>query len=368
MNDLLYEVAFSLLPGMGTNAAKQVLNQVGTSRQLFEIEVRKLKKVLGLRKNTYDALLNKETLVQAEKIIEDCLKHDVQILFLNHADYPLRLKQIADAPLVLYVKGNMTQVNQRAVAVVGTRKPTAYGKEQTDLLVKALQAWNPVVVSGLAFGIDAQAHKASLHHGLPTYAVLGSGVQQVYPPEHKDLACRILEQQGAIMSEYPPFQKAEIYHFPERNRIIAGLSEAVIVVEAASKGGALITAQLANSYDREVMAIPGHLNHKYSMGCNDLIKTNQAHLYTNIDDLVQLLNWDLSSAPVQTSMVMKDTSMLSEHEKGVYELLLKEDALPIDEIAWKTSLTTSQTASILLNLEMMDYVKMLVGKKFKVKA
>ena len=367
MQNLLHRVALSIVPGVGIYSARQLITYCGSVEQIFNTPSGKLKKIPGIRDQIASALKDPQLFQKAESIVAQCNKHNIAMVFITDPLYPKRLKEIEDAPILIYTKGNTETDRNKTIAVVGTRKASAYGKQCLENLLQELTAWNPVIVSGLAYGIDITAHKICLDLGLRTIGVLGSGIQNIYPSLHQQIAQNMCEQ-GGLISEYAPNIKPEMYHFPARNRIIAGLCEGIIVAEAGEKGGALITAQLANSYNREVMAIPGNLNIPTSIGCNNLIKNNQAHLLTSGKDVAELLNWDIESTG-PSKFKLKDAELLAaltEEERKLYELIEKEENIQLDDLAWKSEIRISQVANLLLQLEMSGLIQMLPGKKIKI--
>jgi DNA processing protein len=367
MHELIYRVALSQVNGVGLYSTRQLLTYCGSVQQIFSTPSGKLRKIPGIRDQVAQALKDPAIFRKAENILQQCEKNHINISFITDAHYPKRLKEIEDAPLLLFHKGMVDTDHAKTIAVVGTRKASTYGKQCLENLLQELVPWNPVVISGLAYGIDITAHKICLDLGLRTIGVLGSGIHHIYPGLHKNIANSMCEQ-GGLISEYAPETKPEMYHFPARNRIIAGLCEGVIVAEAGEKGGALITAQLANSYNREVMAIPGNLNVLTSTGCNELIKNNQAHLITSGKDVAALLNWDVESAK-HSRFKLKDTQLiatLSAEESQLYELIEQHDNIALDDLSWKSGINISRTASLLLQLEMNGLIQMLPGKKIKI--
>jgi DNA processing protein len=230
-------------------------------------------------------------------------------------------------------------------------------------LIESLVPHKACIISGLAYGIDIHAHKQAIRANLPTIGVMGSGIDVIYPSSHKDTVVKMLDT-GGIVTEHPFGTKPDAHNFPARNRIVAGLCDAIIIVEAAVKGGALITAEIGNSYNKDVFAFPGNIGQSSSEGCNNLIKTNKAFLITSVKDLEYLMNWDLASPPPKK--VVSDLSLFDSTEKTVIEKLLENgNELLIDEMSWKTGLNVSQLASVLLVLELKGVVTPLPGKKFK---
>ena len=367
MSNIFYQVALSLVPGVGAHSARQLIAHCGTAEAVFKTPAGKLKKIPQVRESIGLAMQNPSLFHKAEEIIKQAHDQNINITFLTDPLYPKRLKEIPDAPLLLYYKGATDLNAQKIIGIVGTRKATNYGKDCLEKIISDLAHWNPIIVSGLAYGIDITAHKISLNLGLQTIGVLGSGIQRIYPEEHRKIA-QEMSNQGGLLSEYQPNTKAELYHFPARNRIIAGLCDGILVAEAAEKGGALITADLANSYNREVMAIPGNLNYNTSLGCNNLIKNNQAHLITSGKDIAELLNWDINTNNT-SKFSLKNIELinaLSQEEKTLYLLIEEKEGIAIDELAWQSNINISRTASLLLQLEMQGLIKMMAGKKIKI--
>ena len=367
MQELFYQVALSLVPGVGTKSARQLLTYCGSAKDIFNAATGKLKNIPTVRDSVAIAIKDPMLLHKAEAVINQAQKHNIAISFITDPSYPKRLREIPDAPLIIYYKGSIDLNAAKIIGIVGTRKATPYGKECLERIIAELSVWNPVIVSGLAYGIDITAHKISLELGLNTVAVLGSGIQKIYPEEHRKIAYDMCSQ-GGLVSEYQPETKAEIYHFPARNRIIAGLCDGILVAEAAEKGGALITAELANSYNREVMAIPGGLHYNTSIGCHNLIKNNLAHLITSGNDIAALLNWDVQVNET-SKFKLQDTTLrdaLSPDERILYDIIEAHEGIQIDELSWKSTIHISRTSTLLLQLEMQGLIKMMTGKKIKI--
>jgi DNA processing protein len=271
-----------------------------------------------------------------------------------------------DCPMVLYTKGSIDLNPSRSVAIVGTRNATEYGKNITKKIIEDLSPYQTTIISGLAYGVDIEAHKTALATNLPTIGVLGSSVDQIYPAFHKSTADQMMENGGGLISEYPPGTVMHPSNFPRRNRIISGISDAVIVVEAAQKGGALITAEIAFSYNKEVFAVPGNLLSTYSEGCNNLIKSMKATIYTGPKDLEEALSWSKENpSATNTKTKMLDLSKYNEEEREILKILLERKELEIDQIAILLNVSISSLASNLLNLEFEGLIKSLPGKKYK---
>jgi len=356
-------LALHFIPGIGDYLVRQVVSYCGSAEKVFKTPKGKLLKIPGVGAVTAEAILNGKPFQQAEKELVKAEKEKVELLFFTDKKYPSRLKNIPDAPSVIYVKGNIEFENPKAIAIVGTRQATSYGKEQVEQLVKDLIPHGALIISGLAYGIDIHAHKQAVKHGLPTVGVMGSGMDIIYPSSHKDTATKMLEH-GGLVTENPFGTKPDAHNFPQRNRIIAGLCDALVVVEAAIKGGALITAEIANSYNKDVFAFPGNIGETYSDGCNNLIKTNKAHLLTSVKDLEYIMNWEASTPPKKVKPSLS-LSEFDESEQIVLKILIEKKApVLIDEVSWKSNLPVSQLASLLLGLEFKGVVKSLPGKQY----
>jgi DNA processing protein len=363
--DRLSFLALHFIPGVGDYLIKQLVSYCGSAEQVFKTPKGKLLKIPGIGLVTAEAIKIGDTFEKAEHELKKAEKEETEIIFFTDKKYPQRLKQIEDAPSLLYYKGNANLNHEKSVAIVGTRQATEYGKEIVDKIIKELAPHKPLIVSGLAYGIDIQAHKSSLKNNLPTLAVMGSGIDIIYPAAHKDVAKKIVDS-GALLTENHFGIKPDAHNFPARNRIIAGICDALIVVEAAEKGGALITAEIANTYNKDVFAIPGALGQTYSQGCNKLIRNNKATIYTSIKDLEYLMNWSVDETSARKKEnVQNDFSSFSDDERTVLVLLQKKNGpMMIDELTIKSSLSPSQLASLLLTLEFSDMVKSLPGKMF----
>ncbi|MBK8680071.1 MAG: DNA-protecting protein DprA [Sphingobacteriales bacterium] len=293
-------------------------------------------------------------------------KNGVTCLGFTEPDYPARLKNCYDAPILLYFSGKTPAAlhQPRAISIVGTRLASAYGKAVCEALVAALAPYNPLIVSGLALGIDAAAHKSALQHQLNTIGVLGHGLDEVYPREHKTLAQKI-QQQGGLLTEFMTKTLPDKTNFPRRNRIIAGLTEATLLIETANKGGSIITAQLARSYHREVMAVPGRVGDVYSSGCNMLIKANIASLIENAKDVVAILNWpENPNAPTQPTKQALLFDLMP-NEQTVMVALRNENPQHIDKLVQTTQMPLQTLSGILLNLELNGLIRTLPGSRYE---
>lgn len=362
----IYQIALGLVPGVGNALAKTLVSYCGSAEAVFKSKPHQLHKIPGIGSKISASIRNQKVLENAEQEVIRCQQKGIQVLPYTDPDYPHRLKQIYDAPTVLFYKGNTNLNTQKIISIVGTRSATSYGREVIEDLMKGLAKHTPLIVSGLAYGIDIYAHRMALQHQLDTVGVMASGLDIIYPAAHKKTAMDMIAQ-GGLVSELKPGIQPEAHQFPARNRIIAGMADATIVIEAAASGGALITANLANDYDREVFAVPGNLYQNYSQGCNQLIRNHKAHILTGIEHLEYIMNWDMENAPnAAPTPVVPDMENMPEPEKKIIELLLNQaQGMLIDEISWKTQTPIYQLASLLLNLECNGLVKALPGKKYK---
>lgn len=358
-------IALHFTPGIGDFLVKQLVSYCGSAEQVFKTPKSKLLKIPGVGEISVDAIKNGDTFQEAEKELKKAERDEVEIILYNDKKYPHRLKTIDDAPALLYCKGNQNLNVPKSVGIVGTRQATEYGKEMVERICQELVPHQPLIISGLAYGIDIHAHKAALKNNLPTIGVMGSGIDIIYPAAHKETAKKMLSH-GALLTENRFGTKPDAHNFPARNRIIAGMCDALIVVEAAEKGGALITADIANGYNKDVFAVPGNLGQTYSEGCNKLIKTNRANLFASVKDLEYIMNWSAeTSATTQTTL---DLTVYSPDEQTVLRILKERNApVMIDELSFKSSLPPSQLASLLLTLEFKNAVKSLPGKMYTIR-
>lgn len=362
----LSQVALHFIPHIGHYLIKQLVSYCGSAEAVFNTPKNKLLKVPGVGAVSAESIVKHKPLKEAEMEFERALKDNVNILLYTDADYPKRLKHINDAPSILYYKGNTSLNAKKIVSIVGTRKATEYGKSVVDVMVKELVRHEPLIVSGLAYGIDIQAHKASLKNGLPTIGVMAGGMNMIYPASHRGTADKMTDN-GGLLTEQRFDSKPDAPKFPARNRIIAGMADVIIVVEAASRGGALITAEIANGYNKDVFAVPGPIHHEFSAGCNNLIKSNKAHLLTSLSDIEYIMNWSTEEKEDPTQKINHLLSQLVGDEKLVTTQLANiSDPMPIDKLSWTTQLSVNQLASILLQLEFKGLVKTLPGKRYTI--
>lgn len=361
--DLQYQIALSLIPGIGPVNAKTLIAYVGSIEGIFSEKASSLKKIPGIGGVTAKSIVTQNVLSLAEEEIANIEKHQIQTFFYLDDDYPYRLKRCADAPLVLFSKGNLNLNKRQMVAIVGTRNATTYGKECCQKLIDAMaERSGYCVVSGLAYGIDIAAHKACIRAGVPTVGVVAHGLEQVYPKLHKSTAERMLGD-GGLVSDFICESSIDPKNFVKRNRIIAGLCDATIVVESAEKGGSLVTADIADSYNRDVFVFPGRATDPYSKGCNKLIRENKANLIESLDDLEYFMSWQPEvdkSRKIQRQLFVE----LSPVEEKVVEVL-KTGEQNIDQLCQQCQLPTSKVSSLLLELEFKGMVLSLPGKMYK---
>lgn len=363
--EMLYQVGITLIPGLGNFLIKQCISYCGSAKKVFEASKRELMQIPKCGEKTTNLILeNKNVLEKAEKIIQKSQEENIQLLFYANENYPKRLLRFDDAPALLYYKGNADLNAEKSISIVGTRNATHYGKEVTENLIEQLKPFQPLVVSGLAYGIDILTHRACLKAEIPTLGVMANGLGMVYPDAHRNTAMQMISN-GGIMSEHAFEVKPDAFYFPARNRIIAGLTDTVLVIEAAEKGGALITAEIANDYNLEIYAVPGNINQAFSRGCNKLIEQNKARIYTSAENFISELGWaDLER---KKDLKVKIPENLTPEEKNILTLLIEFESLTTDEIARKTNTEVHKLSGILLSLEFQGLIVVLNGGKFRVK-
>lgn len=355
-----------MIPKVGSINAKKLISYCGGVEAVFKESKKSLLKIPGVGEGLASAVSNNKVLERAEKEIEFIIKYDIKTYFYLDSEYPERLRQCEDGPIIFFEKSKkgINYNRDKFISLVGTRKATDYGKQLCKDLIDglSLKGYKPFIVSGLAYGIDITAHKAALINDLQTIAVLGHGLDTIYPILHRNIAKEIFET-GALVTDFPSKTKFDRNNFIKRNRIIAGLCDATIVVESGIQGGALITADLALSYNREVFAIPGNVGAIYSEGCNELIKSNKAALIQNSDDIEFLLGWeplDIAKPPKQIVLF----SELSNDEQKIVDYLKEVDQESLDILSIKLQIPVAKVSSMLLNLEFSGVVKSKPGKIF----
>jgi DNA processing protein len=364
---LLHKVGLTYITSIGSTLAKNLLAYCGDAEEVFKAGEAKLFTVPGMGDKRIARLDFDEALRKAEEALKFIERNEIDVLFYTDSRYPKRLKNCHDSPILLYSKGNADLNNYRIISIVGTRNATDYGRQLCRQLVEELQQYNVIIVSGLAHGIDVAAHKECLKANVPTVGVLGHGLDKIYPSQNRSTADKMLEN-GGLLTEYPSGTIPGRENFPQRNRIVAGIADATVVIEASVKGGALITAEIANSYNRDVFAFPGRVGDVYSEGCNFLVRNNKAALLTCAADLAYSLGWekpdDLKPAAEQQFMLPID---LSTDEQTIYNVIQQhKQPLAIDDLTIKTNMPMSLLAMNLLNMEMQGYIRSLPGKTYQV--
>ena len=364
VEEKIYQIALGRTRRVGDVLSKRLMARFGSAQAIFQTTHQELTKALGSSKYLAQEIRRSDAFAEAAELLSSHDKANIRILTLWEAAYPERLKHIYRAPTLLYLRGNVDLNTAKIISVVGTRNATNYGKKVVETILSQLSAYPLLVVSGLAYGIDIHAHRTALELGLPTLGVVAGGLDTIYPAAHRRVA-EVMLGQGGLLSEHPLQTQPEAHRFAARNRIIAGIADATIVVEAGQKSGALITAQYANEYNREVFAVPGGIYEPYSVGCHHLIKTHQANPLTCAADIVDLMRWaEEVPALKNNSDVLDQLPELTEAERGAVQSIGKLE-IHIDELSYQTQLPPNQLLAILLQLELKKIVKFLPGNKFR---
>lgn len=360
--DLFYLLALQRIEGVGDIMAKKLLTHFGSAEAVFNTKPSQLAAIDGVGSVLLRNLKDKIVFEKATQELEFIKTNDINAVYFQDEDYPERLKHCIDGPLLLFTSGNINLKNRRIISIVGTRQITSYGTEFCRKLIEDLAPIDPVIVSGFAYGVDIIAHQLAMEHNLQTIGVVAHGLNQIYPKTHKKYVAKV-EQNGGFMTEFWSSSNPDKENFVRRNRIVAGMSEATIVIESADRGGSLITANMANDYNRDVFAVPGRVTDKYSQGCNNLIKTQKANVLTSAADLVYILNWDIQkdSKPVQKQLFVS----LEEDEQKVYDYLLKTGKELMDIIALRCDFPIYKISGMLLNMELKGVIRPLPGKLFE---
>ena len=364
-SDLLHQLALTLVPNIGDVHAKILVQHFGDAPSIFKTKVSQLEKIEGIGTVRARSIKHFNDFATAEKELQFIEKFKIKTFFLNDKDYPQRLLNCYDSSTLLFYKGIADLNVSKIVAIVGTRSNTDYGKLFTEKLVKDLSAQNILVVSGLAFGIDAFAHKAAIKNNLKTVGIVGHGLDKIYPTEHTALAKDMIKDDGGILTEFFSGTKPDKHNFPLRNRLVAGISDATVVVETSIKGGSMITAKLADAYNRDVFAVPGRTTDKNSGGCNYLIKHNKAILLTDAEEIIDVMGWADKKSKVKSKSQRDLFIEMTAEEKIVVQLLQEKDAVAIDAINLQSGLSSSSVAAAILNLEFQGVVQSMPGKMYK---
>lgn len=360
---LLYRIALTQINGVGDILSKMLLQAVGDEEAIFKSSRKSLLAIQGIASKLVDEILNPKVLIRAEKELAFIDKNNISTYFITDEDYPSRLKDCSDSPILFYFKGKANLNAQKIISIVGTRNSTNYGNEFCNTFIQELSSEvnDLLVVSGLAYGIDINAHKAALKNDMPTIGVLAHGLDRIYPHAHRQTAIEMLEK-GGLLSDFPSNTEPDKFNFVRRNRIVAGLADATIVVESSAKGGSLITADIANSYCRDVFAVPGKTTDSKSIGCNNLIANHKGDLLASTQYFLQQMGWDKQSVrhankPKQQELFIE----LNNEEQSIVNILSAQDSLHVDQLATHTQIPVYQLFPILLNLELKGVIKNMPG-------
>ncbi|MDR6760596.1 DNA processing protein [Flavobacterium sp. 2755] len=360
--DLFYLLALMKVDGVGDIMAKKLLNHCGNAEAIFKSKANQIAAIDGVGSVMLKNIKDKAIFEKANQELEFIRKNNIKVSFFQDETYPDRLKHCIDSPVLIFSGGNIDLKNKKIISIVGTRQITSYGTEFCRKLIEDLAPLDPVIVSGFAYGVDIVAHQFAMDYNLQTIGVLAHGLNQVYPKAHKKYMAK-MEENGGFITEFWSTSNPDKENFVRRNRIVAGISEATIVIESADKGGSLITANLANDYNRDVFAVPGRVTDRYSQGCNDLIKTQKASLLSSAADLIYVLNWDIEKKPkaIQKQLFID----LEPDEQKIYDFLLKNGKELLDTIALECDFPVFKISGILLNMELKGVIRPLPGKLFE---
>ena len=362
-DEIFYYLALQAVTGIGPVKAKKLLKHFEGAKQILTENEKKLKQLKGIGTHVLKQLKNPVIFEKAEKEMRFIEANGILAIPYGHESYPSKLKHCPDAPLVLFKKGNFNINEKKIISIVGTRRMTTNGRQFLKDFIRDIKKYDPIIVSGLAYGIDICAHQESLENDICTIGVLAHGLDRVYPKSHAGIADH-MQKKGGLYSEFWSGSPPDRENFVKRNRIIAGMSEATIVVESSNRGGSLITSELAFSYHRDVFAVPGRICDTYSQGCNMLIKSNKAAMITSVKDLEYVLGWS-SEQPKPKYVQKKLLIALSEDEKRLYNLLGNLDKWPLDLISIESGFTVQNALSLLLQLELKGMVISHPGKMYQ---
>jgi DNA processing protein len=364
-SEKVYQIALTLVPNIGTVHAKTLVERFGSATAIFSAPVRELEAIEGIGEVRARSIRRFSDFKSAESQLLAAEKQGIASIFIGTSEYPRRLLNCYDPPTLLYCKGNIQTEQQLTVGIIGTRLHSEYGRLQTEKLIRKLASLPVTIISGMAFGIDGVAHKAALTCGLPTIGVMANGLDIIYPTQHHSLAREMLLHNGGLMTEYPIGVQPEKHHFPVRNRVVAGLCDAIIVMETSIKGGSMITASLANDYNREVFAFPGRAGDSKSSGCNLLIRQHKASLITDAESFLQDMGWELparkKAAPLQMSLLPQPNPETT----AVFEAIQQKETVTVDELYRVTGLGSGTVAAAILSLEMINLIECLPGKRYR---
>jgi len=362
-DELFYYLALQSIDGIGPIKATKLLKHFGGAKQLFQAKPNDMNQIKGIGSNFLEQINNKSVLGKAEKEIRFIETNKISAITYFHKDYPEKLRHCPDAPIILFTKGNFDINKKRIISIVGTRMMTPYGRQFLKEFIKEIKKFDPIIVSGLAYGVDICAHKESIQNGITTIGILAHGLDRIYPKPHAKVAEKMLEN-GGLFTEFWSGGSPVKENFIKRNRIIAGIAEATLVVESASKGGSLVTSDFASSYFRDVFAVPGRTTDKFSQGCNMLIKSNKAAMITSVNDLEYILGWtpkEQKKEQIQKKLFVE----MSEDERKIHDFLLRSEKMLLDQLALETGLRIQKVLMILLQLELKGLVISHPGKVYE---
>jgi DNA processing protein len=360
--NLYHLMALLRIEGVGDIMAKKLISHFGSAEAVLNAKTAQLATIDGVGSVLLKKLKDKTVYEKARQELNFIQNNQIEVLYFKDEKYPDRLKHCIDGPILLFTSGNINLSNRKIISIVGTRQITSYGTEFCRKLIEDLAPLDPIIVSGFAYGVDIVAHQLAMEHNLQTIGVVAHGLNQIYPKPHKKYVAK-MEQNGGFMTEFWSTSNPDKENFVRRNRIVAGMTEATIVIESADRGGSLITANMANDYNRDVFAVPGRTTDKYSQGCNNLIKTQKANLLTSAADLIYILNWDIKkeTKPIQKQLFVT----LDDDEQKVYDYLLKTGKELMDIIALHCDFPIYRISGLLLNMELKGVIRPLPGKMFE---
>ncbi len=363
-NELLNTLALLRVEGVGDIVAKKLINHLGSAEEVFKAKRQKILGIEGVGEILYNNLKNTAVFKEAEAEMKFVSDNAIKVNYYQEKVYPERLKHCIDGPVVLFSSGNINLDNRKTISIVGTRQMTSYGSDFCRKLIEDIAPLNPVIISGFAYGVDIHAHTVAMDQGLQTIGVVAHGLNQVYPKVHKRYVSK-MEENGGFFTEFWSTSNPDKENFVKRNRIVAGLAEATVIIESADKGGSLITANIANDYNRDVFAVPGRITDKYSQGCNDLIKSQRAHLLTSAADLLYILNWEVEEKRPKKAVQKQLFVTLEPEEQKVYDFLQKSGKELMDIIALQCEMPIFKLSSLLLTMELKGVIRPLPGKMFE---
>lgn len=365
-NQNLYQIGLTMINGIGDIIGRQLLQSLGSAEAIFTEKRQALEQIPGIGKLLAKEIKQPDVLKKAEKELLFIEKNKINYFFLTDNGYPQRLRECPDAPLLFYTKGNINLHAKHIISIVGTRKATLYGKEETEKLIINLAKTIPdiLIISGLAYGIDIIAHRSAIRNQLSTIAVLAHGLDRIYPQVHRQTAIEMLEN-GGLLTDFPSNTNPDRPNFIKRNRIIAGLADATLIIESANKGGSLVTADIAFSYGRDVFAFPGKTTDPFSEGCNRIIRQNKAGLITCANDLIEAMSWDITQKQTSLPLQTKLFPLENEDMNRIYTLIKETKELHVNELSVKLNIPMFKLSPLLFELEMDGIIKAIPGNKYK---